>query len=125
MDKDAVYIPRTRSERGLPPKSSHDSHRHFEQTSLWEDTPVALFLVLLFTLTLGWPTYFFTYATGAKKHGVSSHFNPNASIFKPHHFWQIVWSDVGILIALSAIGGSIYKCGLIEVGKYYLIPYLM
>lgn len=51
-------------------------------------------------------------------------FNPNSVIFSPNHYWQVIVSDLGIIIWLSAIAYSISQWGLSTVFRLYLVPYL-
>lgn len=53
----------------------------------------------------------------------SNHFNPNAIMYAPHQFWQIIMSDVGIIIWLSALGAAIKHWGFSTVLIVYIIPY--
>jgi omega-6 fatty acid desaturase (delta-12 desaturase) len=45
-------------------------------------------------------------------------------MFAPHQYDSIVISDVGILLWLAGIVGSIYKFGFLDVFRLYLVPYL-
>jgi len=56
--------------------------------------------------------------------GGTNHFNPNASIFAPHQFDQIILSDIGILIWLFTIVAWTYQSGFSQVLRVYLVPYL-
>jgi omega-6 fatty acid desaturase / acyl-lipid omega-6 desaturase (Delta-12 desaturase) len=51
-------------------------------------------------------------------------FNPNAVMFAPHQFGQIILSDVGILLWLGALTAWIYQSGFSQVFRLYLVPYL-
>ncbi len=51
-------------------------------------------------------------------------FNPNAVIFAPHQFRQIVLSDIGCAIWLGAIIASVYTWDFVTVFRVYLAPYL-
>ena len=45
-------------------------------------------------------------------------------MFAPHHYGQIIISNVGIFIWLGAIAASINTWGFFTVFRTYLIPYL-
>lgn len=51
-------------------------------------------------------------------------FKPSAPMFAPHHFGQIILSDVGVIFWALAVGVSIYHFGLSTVFRVYLAPYL-
>jgi omega-6 fatty acid desaturase / acyl-lipid omega-6 desaturase (Delta-12 desaturase) len=45
-------------------------------------------------------------------------------MFAPHHYGQIVWSDIGIVLWLAGLATWIYYKGFAEVGRLYVVPYL-
>lgn len=45
-------------------------------------------------------------------------------MFAPHHYGQIIMSDIGIALWLGAVGTWIYSRGFAEVFRLYLVPYL-
>jgi omega-6 fatty acid desaturase (delta-12 desaturase) len=51
-------------------------------------------------------------------------FQPSSIIFKPEHWSQIIMSDVGLLIVLSAVGYWASQRGFKEVLVLYILPYL-
>lgn len=51
-------------------------------------------------------------------------FNPNAVIFRPDQYGQIVLSIAGIVLWIAGIGASIHKWGFLEVFRTYLVPYI-
>ncbi len=52
-----------------------------------------------------------------------SDFNPTAVMFSPHHYGQIIMSDVGVFIWAAAVAASMYRFGFFEVFRTYLVPY--
>jgi omega-6 fatty acid desaturase / acyl-lipid omega-6 desaturase (Delta-12 desaturase) len=90
----------------------------------------------------GWPAYIITNASGQKRYPKGTtrqfidillkfklynkllDFNPDAPMFSPHQYGQIIISNIGVFLWLSAIGVSIYYNGFLEVFKTYLVPYL-
>jgi len=96
---------------------------------LWDalgDSPIGATIGFASYLLVGWPMYLITNASGQKRYPKdTNHFNPNATnIFAPHHFLQIVMSDVGVILWLLAVGASIYEFGFSTVFSVYLAPYL-
>lgn len=51
-------------------------------------------------------------------------FNPNSVIFSPHHFGQIILSDIGVFLWVAAIAASISHFGFATTFRVYLAPYL-
>ena len=45
-------------------------------------------------------------------------------MFAPHHYGQIIISNVGVLLWMPGIGLSIAQWGFFEVFRVYLVPYL-
>jgi omega-6 fatty acid desaturase (delta-12 desaturase) len=134
MTQDQVFVPHTRSELGLPPMNPNGEDllgsRVTEEVKreLWEalgDSPIGAVIGSAKYLLGGWPAYIFTNASGQHRYPQGTHhFNPNAVIFKPHQYNQIILSDIGILVWLSAVIYSIYTFGFFEVFRTYLVPYL-
>ncbi len=53
-----------------------------------------------------------------------SDFNPEAVMFAPHQFGQIILSDIGILLWLGTLAAWTYQSGFLQVLRLYLVPYL-
>ena len=51
-------------------------------------------------------------------------FIPTAIMFAPHQFFQIILSDIGIILWLAAVITWSYYRGFAEVFRLYLVPYL-
>lgn len=45
-------------------------------------------------------------------------------MFSPHHYGQILMSDLGIILWFAAVCAAIYHYGFAEVFRVYLVPYL-
>ncbi|TPX32111.1 hypothetical protein SmJEL517_g04696 [Synchytrium microbalum] len=126
MDKDAVYIPKLRSDYGfpLPETSENEDEDDYAMGEAFEASPIKNLLDMLKVLLFGWPTYLTTNAWGPKSKAGASHFNPASVLFEARQYNQIVESDFGILVALCCISYAIYVFGFITVGKYYFVPYI-
>ncbi|KAF8917067.1 fatty acid desaturase [Mucidula mucida] len=134
MTQDQVFVPSTRTERGLKPFDSSKEDllgsRVTEEVKreLWEalgDSPIGATLGPASYLLAGWWTYLIKNASGQARYPKgTNHFNPNAVMFAPHHYNQIIWSDLGIALWLLAVGTSIYHWGFSTVFRVYLVPYL-
>ena len=53
-----------------------------------------------------------------------SDFTPTAVMFAPHHYWQVIWSDIGVILWLAGVATAIYTYGFANVFTVYLVPYL-
>lgn len=134
MSNDQVYVPRTRSELGLPPldPSREDLLGSYVteevMKELWEalgDSPVGAVINSAMYLLGGWPAYLIKNASGQARYPKgTNHFDPNAVIFKPHHFWQVVWSNIGVAIWIGGLAAWAFQRGVWEVLTLYIAPYL-
>ncbi|EIW81347.1 oleoyl phosphatidylcholine desaturase [Coniophora puteana RWD-64-598 SS2] len=134
MTQDQVYVPKSRSQLGLPPFDPTKEDIHGANVSeevkqeLWEaigDSPIGAALGCATYLLGGWIMYLTINASGQKRYPKgTNHFKPTAVMFQPHHYGQIVLSDVGILLWLGAVAYSIYTYGFSTVFRLYLVPYV-
>ncbi|OCH84578.1 delta12-fatty acid desaturase [Obba rivulosa] len=134
MTQDQVFVPKTRSQRGLPafdPANEELGGASVSEEVMKElkeaigDSPIGAALGAASYLLVGWPMYISTNASGQKRYPPNTnHFKPSAVMFAPHHRDQILVSDVGIVLWLAAIVTWIYYKGFAEVFRLYLVPYL-
>jgi omega-6 fatty acid desaturase / acyl-lipid omega-6 desaturase (Delta-12 desaturase) len=122
VNKDQVFVPKTRSRLGLPSKDKDSQQMHH---SVFEDTPLITLINLIVQQLLGWPLYLIFNTSGQDYGRWTNHFDPHSSIFDPKNFYDVIISDVGIIIGLSTIFYFSYIYSFLTVGKYYLIPYLV
>ena len=115
MDGDQAFVPNTRS--------LLVSENNIELPSIfWR-----LFHVIQY-LTVGWPAYLGFHARGRPYHGSRSHanhFNPHAPMFSPNDFWDVVVSDVALVVWLSVLwylSASVYSLGWLVC--LYVVPQL-
>ncbi|KAI0087792.1 oleoyl phosphatidylcholine desaturase [Irpex rosettiformis] len=135
MTQDQVFVPKTRSQLGLPAFKPEEENLEGSSVSdavaneLWEaigDSPLGATFGFFTYLLFGWPLYLIINASGQKRYPKgTNHFNPNAhSLFSPHHFLQIVMSDVGVFIWMGAVALAISHFGFANTFRVYLQPYL-
>ncbi|KAJ8583374.1 hypothetical protein M405DRAFT_513398 [Rhizopogon salebrosus TDB-379] len=134
MTQDQVFVPKTRSQVGLPPldPTKEDilgaSIAEEVKKELWEaigDSPIGATFGAATYLLGGWPSYLIRNASGQRRYPKSTnHFNPNAVMFAPHQRSAVVLSDLGIVLWLAAVSTSIYTFGFSTVFRVYLVPYL-
>ncbi|CEG69824.1 Putative Delta-12-fatty acid desaturase [Rhizopus microsporus] len=122
MTKDQVFLPKTRTKVGLPPRDK-DPHPDGPHDAL-DEAPIVVFYRMFVMFVFGWPAYLFINATGQNYPGWASHFNPSCAIFDETQYWDVVSSNIGVLSMVGFLGycGQIF--GSLNVIKYYVIPYL-
>jgi omega-6 fatty acid desaturase (delta-12 desaturase) len=94
--------------------------------SMFEDAPIAAMMRLVLKLFFGWPMYLIFNSTGPlnkRKEKHLSHFNPKTSIYEPRQFWDIIISDVGVVLMIGALVYIARLTSTLDVVRYYLIPY--
>jgi len=134
MTRDQVFVPKTRKELGYPPIKEEGeviglnvsrSRQQELREALGEDAPILVLWNLFLHQIFGWPLYLMFNSSGQLKYpSGTNHFSPNSIMYRPHHFWQIIMSDVGIVLAFAALGFWTYMRGFTEVAVIYGIPYL-
>lgn len=134
MTQDQVFVPCTRSQMGLKPLNREGEELLGSRVSevvkrelreALDDSPIATLLASMRYLLLGWPVYLIINASGQKRYPKgTNHFDPKAIMFAPHHYNQILLSNLGIFVWLGLIGASIAHWGFTTVLVVYLIPYL-
>ncbi|KAI0247144.1 fatty acid desaturase-domain-containing protein [Lactifluus subvellereus] len=134
MTQDQVFVPRTRSQRGLPPLNpdgenllgtsiSHEVMKELREAV--GDSPIGALFGAGSYLLFGWPMYLIRNAASQKRYpSGTSHFKPTAVMFAPHQFGQIILSDIGVLLWLGVLVAWTYKSGFSQVLRLYLVPYL-
>jgi len=135
MTRDQVFVPKTRSQRGLTPLPANASKREREGTlqgnlyeqmdGLLEDAPMWTLFNLVIQQLLGWPAYILTNASGQPRYPAwTNHFDPQSIIFDKRHRRDVLVSDLGIGIMVSLLALLGYKTSLLTVIKYYFAPYV-
>ncbi|KAF8208865.1 oleoyl phosphatidylcholine desaturase [Mycena galopus ATCC 62051] len=110
MTQDQVFVPPTRSEKGLKP---FDPKR--------EDLQGASVTEEIF----GWPLYLMLNSSGQQRYPAgTNHFKPSAVMFAPHQWGQIFISDIGIFLWIAVLAASVNTWGVATVFRVYFAPYL-
>ncbi|KAJ7447434.1 fatty acid conjugase [Mycena latifolia] len=118
IERDENYVPRTRSELGIT--TADQLHEMFEETPLY--TLGRLCVMQL----LGFQTYLlFNTLGGSSDPPGTNHFLPSSVLFKKSEYNKIVASNVGLILAVSALFKYRYTCGFSALTKHYIIPYLL
>ncbi|KAJ7158698.1 delta-12 fatty acid desaturase [Mycena filopes] len=122
LEDDENYVPRTRSDFGLPPATqAHAADYH----DIFEETPIYTLLRLVVMQAVGLQTYLMVNALGSPKYPPgTNHFDPSSALFKPHERRGIVASNIGLgsMMVLLAMFASNFGTG--SLLKLYFVPYM-
>ncbi|KAI8582309.1 hypothetical protein K450DRAFT_228362 [Umbelopsis ramanniana AG] len=124
IEEDEVFLPKTRSMAKLP-KRENDPEGDGPH-SIFEDAPLYVIFHLCIKLYFGWPFYLIFNSTGPlakRKEKNLSHFNPKTSIYEARHFWDIIISDLGLVLMLGLLVYTAKMTSTWEVIRYYALPY--
>jgi omega-6 fatty acid desaturase (delta-12 desaturase) len=130
--QDQVFVPKTRKDLGLPAFDAAQediyggSITEKVMAELWEalgDSPIGAVIGAAGYVTLGWQMYLIRNAAGQPYPKGTNHFVPKAPLFAKHQFWQIIVSDLGIILWLAALVYWSKTRSFTEMVRLYLIPY--
>ncbi|KAJ7366784.1 oleoyl phosphatidylcholine desaturase [Mycena albidolilacea] len=133
MTQDQVFVPTTRSQKGLKPFDPKREDLHGASVTeevkkeLYEalgDSPLGATLGFFSYLIAGWPLYLMFNSSGQARYpSGTNHFAPKAIMFAPHQWGQIIISDIGIFLWLAALAVSVSTWGFATVFRIYIVPY--
>jgi len=93
-----------------------------------EETPIVTLFKVFRQQIGGWPAYLVSNVSGQKYPKAApntvNHFHPDSPLFKPSQRREIILSDIGIAITLSALIYATKQFGFASVMLYYGMPYL-
>ncbi|KAL5536391.1 hypothetical protein ACEPAF_213 [Sanghuangporus sanghuang] len=122
MEHDEVYIPKTRTELGIP-KETKD--KRIDYTEYFGDTPLWMLILLIRQQLLAFPWYLFANVSGRKDYPKwTNHFNPNAVFFSDAQRNAVWASNIGILTILMITMKAINMFGFGTFVRFYGIPWL-
>ncbi|KAI8060554.1 delta-12 fatty acid desaturase [Gongronella butleri] len=122
MTNDQVFVPKTRSEVGLPAREK-DVEGDGPHADL-HDAPIVSLVQLVFMFLFGWPMYLFVNTSGQKYPGWASHFNPYCAIFEKNNVGEVYQSMLGLLTMFGVLTYCGQLFGSMTMIKFYVIPYL-
>ncbi|KAI0340342.1 hypothetical protein BDW22DRAFT_1430949 [Trametopsis cervina] len=123
VEREENYVPRTRSDYGLPAAEQTQPLRYRE---LFEDTPIFNFGRIAFMQLFGWQVYLFRNTLGSPMYPPgTNHFSPWSPLFRNEKGWRILLSDIGLL-AMTALlvvyGRAVGPAAFLNL---YFVPYLL
>ncbi|KAF8883956.1 fatty acid desaturase-domain-containing protein [Infundibulicybe gibba] len=120
MERDEVYVPKTRSDLGLP---AH--HEGLDYEELLGDTPIYTLYMLIRQQVLAFPAYLLFNVSGQKTYPKwTNHFDPNSILFTKAQRNAVIMSNLGIGAMVWGVSYSSSIWGASEVTKFYGIPWL-
>ncbi|KAF8069221.1 fatty acid desaturase-domain-containing protein [Lyophyllum atratum] len=123
MERDEVYVPKTRSGLGLP---EQDKATAIDYDEILGDTPIYTLYMLIRQQLLAFPAYLLFNVSGQPNYPKwTNHFDPNSILFMNSQRNAVIMSNLGIssVILILRHASSVY--GFSEVVKYYGIPWLL
>ncbi|TRM66555.1 fatty acid desaturase-domain-containing protein [Schizophyllum amplum] len=123
MERDEVYVPRTRTDLGLPPAS--EAHP-VDYEEILGDTPLYTLFMLVRQQVLAFPAYLLFNVSGQKSYPEgTNHFDPKSILFTPEQRTAVLLSNAGIGAMIFAVTYASRLSSLASVVKYYAIPWLL
>ncbi|KAK1222245.1 hypothetical protein PQX77_014878 [Marasmius sp. AFHP31] len=99
MERDEVYVPKTRQDLGIPALSEHKNIDYSEYIS---DTPLYNLLNLVLQQLSAFPAYLLYNVSGQKTYPRwTGHWNPRCVLFRDSHFLGVMISNAAIIAMLS------------------------
>jgi len=122
MERDEVYVPKTRSDLGIPKASAP---HEVDYSEYFEDTPIYTLYMLIRQQLLAFPAYLFFNVSGQKNYPKgTNHFNPKSILFRESQYNAVIASNLGMAAMVILTTMACNKFGGINVLKYYGIPWL-
>lgn len=127
MTGDQVFVPSNREQyhhtHGISEQQGVRAYSSALQEAI-EETPLGDLFGIFQMFTFGWWAYLLANVAGQRYGKGANHYNPKAPMFSEREYWDIVVSDIALVMAFGSIGFFAFKFGWIAVLKYYFIPYM-
>ncbi|KAF4576273.1 hypothetical protein EYR36_001129 [Pleurotus pulmonarius] len=122
MERDEVYVPKTRSDLGIPLEDSG----HIDYEDYFGDTPIYTLFMLIRQQVLAFPAYLLFNVSGQKTYPKgTNHFDPNSILFTKEQRNAVILSNFGIAAMVWAVTWASSAFGSANVLKFYGIPWLL
>ncbi|EDN04001.1 oleate delta-12 desaturase [Histoplasma capsulatum] len=135
LERDMVFVPKTREV--FASRFGYIAHELHE---LMEETPIQTAVHVVLQQLFGWPMYLISNVTGhnchqrqpegrgkGKENGLFrgvNHFNPSSPLYEAKHAPLILLSDLGLILAGSALFWVGKNFGWANLAVWYFLPYL-
>ncbi|KAJ7141609.1 linoleoyl phosphatidylcholine delta-12 acetylenase [Mycena filopes] len=121
MERDEVYVPKTRSELKIPPPGT----TAFNYTDVFGDTPIFTLFMLIRQQLLAFPAYLLFNSSGQKRYPKwTNHFSPRSILFTKEQRRAVILSNLGLLGTAVVVYSAVSMYGSVAVIKYYGVPWL-
>ncbi|CDO78053.1 hypothetical protein BN946_scf184616.g2 [Trametes cinnabarina] len=121
MERDEVYVPKTRSDLGIPP----ESEGKIDYDEYFGDTPIYTLFTLIRQQLLAFPAYLLFNVSGQKTYPKwTNHFDPGSVLFTKEQRDVVLISNAGITAMILLVREACLTWGAAAVVKYYGIPWL-
>ncbi|TFK71170.1 delta 12 fatty acid epoxygenase [Pluteus cervinus] len=123
MERDEVYVPKTREDLGMPDESSHGHKIDYEE--YFGDTPLYTMYMLIRQQLVAFPAYLLFNVSGQKTYPKwTNHFDPNSILFTAEQRNAVIMSNIGIAAMVYGVSQASAIWGFGQVVKFYGIPWL-
>ncbi|KAG7111749.1 Oleate hydroxylase FAH12 like protein [Verticillium longisporum] len=130
MNKDMAFVPATKAPVSRLPSFLANLNLH----ELFEDTPLAQLVPLIFHQLFGWQAYLFFNVTAGKgskqsepsglgKYFRVSHFEPTSAVFRSSEVLYVAITDIGLALMFTALYYATQALDLSTVLFLYAVPY--
>ncbi|KAI0643882.1 linoleoyl phosphatidylcholine delta-12 acetylenase [Trametes meyenii] len=121
MERDEVYVPKTRSDLGIP----QEGEGHIDYEEYLGDTPIYTLFMLVRQQVLAFPAYLLYNVSGQKDYPrFTNHFDPNSILFNKEQRNAVLISNAGIIAMVALVREASRIWGAAVVVKFYGIPWL-
>ncbi|TFK46679.1 hypothetical protein OE88DRAFT_1687479 [Heliocybe sulcata] len=123
MEKDEVYVPKTRNDLGIP---TEEAGHKIDYEEYFGDTPIYTLYMLVRQQAIAFPAYLLFNVSGQKSYPKwTNHFDPRSILFTKEQA-SVVWmSNIGIAAMIWGVSKASSIYGASEVIKFYGIPWLL
>ncbi|EPQ51967.1 hypothetical protein GLOTRDRAFT_48276 [Gloeophyllum trabeum ATCC 11539] len=122
MERDEVYVPKTRSDLGIP---QEDDKHVIDYDEYLGDTPIYTMYMLIRQQLLAFPAYLLFNVSGQKDYPKwTNHFDPNSIIFTKEQRNVVIISNIGMAGMVYLVKAACATYGASYVVKLYGIPWL-
>ncbi|KAJ3865487.1 fatty acid desaturase-domain-containing protein [Lentinula novae-zelandiae] len=124
MERDEVYVPKTRSDLGIPPEKAEWEPLDWDE--LFGDTPIYTLYMLVRQQFLAFPAYLLWNVSGQKHYPKwTNHFDPNSVLFTKSQRGIVMISNAGIAFMIWGVWKSCQIWGAADTFKYYGLPWFL
>ncbi|KAI0768231.1 linoleoyl phosphatidylcholine delta-12 acetylenase [Trametes elegans] len=121
MERDEVYVPKTRSDLGIPQEGT----RKIDYDEYLGDTPIYTLYMLVRQQVLAFPAYLLFNVSGQKSYPKwTNHFDPSSILFSREQRNAVLISNFGILVMIALVRQACAVWGAAAVLTFYGIPWL-